>query len=111
MKPISDASKFYEVEYRAHHAERPGFRINELKISPTQKVPWHYHKNVQDTSYVLEGSLRIFMREPKGEVQLAPGETCSVPPGRPRLVTNSSVSSTIFLVLQGIGDYDYVPVV
>ena len=111
MKPIKDASQLYEAEYRALHAERAGFRINELKISPTQKVPWHYHSNVQDTFYVLEGSLRIFMREPKEEVQLGPSETYSVPPGRPHLVTNGSKISTTFLVLQGIGDYDYVPLV
>ncbi len=111
MNPIKDASQLYEVEYRAHHAERPGFRINELRISPTQMVPWHYHSNIQDTFYVLEGALRIFMREPKEEVRLGPGETYSVPPHRPHLVTNGSESSTTFLVLQGIGDYDYVPIV
>jgi hypothetical protein len=29
----------YEVERRAYHAARPGFRITELQISPTQNVP------------------------------------------------------------------------
>jgi len=62
---------FYEVERRQYHAERPGFRINELQISPTQQVPWHYHSNIQDTFYVLEGSLRIFLQDPKEEVRLA----------------------------------------
>jgi quercetin dioxygenase-like cupin family protein len=32
-----------------YHAVRPGFRITELQIAPTQKVPWHYHNNVHDT--------------------------------------------------------------
>lgn len=109
MKPIKDASKLYEVERRAHHAERPGFRINELQISPTQKVPWHYHSNTQDTFYVIEGELRLFMREPEEEVRLGPGDTYSVRPLRPHLVTNGGDSSTTFLVLQGIGEYDYVP--
>ena len=49
----------------------PGFRINELQISPTQHVPWHYHTHTQDTFYVL--------------------------------------GPATFLVLQGIGEYDYVP--
>ena len=44
----------YEVERRAEHAARPGFRITELQISKTQKVPWHYHTNVRDTFYVLQ---------------------------------------------------------
>ena len=64
IEPVKDASRLYEVERRAEHAARPGFRITELQISKKQKVPWHYHSNVQDTFYVLKGDLRIFLREP-----------------------------------------------
>jgi quercetin dioxygenase-like cupin family protein len=106
---VKDASSLYEVERRAHYGARPGFRITELQISPTQKVPWHYHNNIQDTFYVIEGSLRIFMQNPKEEIGLARGETYAVPPKRPHLVTNGGDSSATFLVLQGIGDYDFVP--
>ena len=111
MEPVRDASHLYEVERRARHAERPGFKITELQISPTQKVPWHCHTHVQDTFYVLEGRLRLFLRDPKEDVTLAPGETYAVRPGRPHLVTNAGSTSATFLVLQGIGEYDYVPLV
>jgi quercetin dioxygenase-like cupin family protein len=111
MQAVKDASGLYEVERRATHAERPGFRITELQIGPKQKVPWHTHSNVQDTFYVLAGKLRIFLREPKEEVQLAPGETYTVAPKRPHLVTNAGDSSATFLVLQGVGEYDFVPLV
>ena len=70
MEAVKDASHLYEVERRARHAERPGFRIQELQISPRQQVPWHYHNNVQD---------------------------------------NGGDTSAVFLVLQGLGEYDYVP--
>lgn len=109
MNPMKDTSRHYEVERRVRHAERAGFHISELQISPAQKVPWHYHSNVQDTFYVLEGRIRVFMRDPKEEVQLGPGETYSVPPRRPHLVVNGGERSATFLVLQGIGDYDFVP--
>jgi quercetin dioxygenase-like cupin family protein len=108
---LKDASHLYEVERRAYHAERPGFRISELQISPAQTVPWHYHNNVQDTFYVLEGQIRLFLQQPKQEVRLGPGETYSVPPRRPHLVANGGDRSATFLVLQGIGEYDYVPLV
>lgn len=108
MDAVKDSSGLYEVERRARHAERPGFRITELQISPTQNVPWHYHNHVQDTFYVLQGRLRLFLRDPKEEVSLTPGETYSVRPGRPHLVTNGGESSAVFLVLQGVGEYDYV---
>ena len=110
MPAVKDASHLYEVERRARHAERPGFRINELQISPTQQVPWHYHTNIQDTFYVLEGELRLFLRDPKEEVRLAPGQTYAVRAGRPHLVTNGGRVSATFLVLQGMGEYDFVSV-
>jgi len=109
MDAVKDSSHLYQVERRARHAERPGFRISELQFSPSQKVPWHYHNHVQDTFYVLEGQLRLFLREPKEEVRLSPGETYVVRAGRPHLVTNPGTGSATFLVLQGLGEYDYVP--
>ena len=109
MDAVKDSSHLYPVERRARHAERPGFRISELQISPTQQVPWHFHNNIQDTFYVIDGELRIFLRDPKQEVRLGPGDTFSVPPKRPHLVTNAGQSSATFLVLQGLGEYDYVP--
>lgn len=111
MQPVKDASHLYDVERRVRHAERPGFHITELQLSPTQKVPWHCHSNIQDTFYVLQGQVRLLLRDPKEEVRLGPGETYSVRPGRAHLVTNGGDSSTTFLVLQGIGEYDYVPLV
>src|SRR3954471_988333 len=55
MGAIKDASPLYEVERRAEHAARPGFRITELQLSASQKVPWHTHTNVADTFYVPRG--------------------------------------------------------
>lgn len=43
------ASPFSEVKRRRCQVERPGFRTNELQISPTQKMPLHSYSNVQDT--------------------------------------------------------------
>ncbi len=108
-KAVKDSSGLYEVERRARHAERPGFRISELQIGPKQQVPWHYHNNIQDTFYVLEGRLRIFVRDPKEEIRLEPGQSYAIRPRRPHLVTNGGERSATFLVLQGIGEYDYVP--
>jgi len=108
---VKDASHLYEVERRARHCEREGFRITELQLSPTQTVPWHTHTNVSDTFYVLEGQMRLFLQNPKEKVDLRPGQIYQVTPGRPHLVTNAGTGSMTFLVLQGVGEYDYVPMV
>ena len=109
MEPGKDSKRLYEVERSARHAERPGFRINELQISPSQNVPWHSHTNVQDTFYVLQGRICVRLRDREEEVHLARGQTYTVPPRRPHLVTNAGDGSAIFLVLQGFGEYDFVP--
>lgn len=109
MESFSDASELYPVERRVRHAERDGFRISELQISPTQFVPWHYHTKIHDTFYVLAGRIRVHLQDPKEAIELAPGEVYQVEAGRPHLVRNGGASSATFLVLQGIGEYDYVP--
>ena len=111
LKPVKDASHLYEVERRARHAQRPGFHISELQLSPSQTVPWHFHTNIADTFYVLEGEMRLFLQNPKEEVRLKPGETFTAVAKRPHLVTNAGNTSLTFLVLQGMGEYDYVPMV
>jgi mannose-6-phosphate isomerase-like protein (cupin superfamily) len=109
MKGIKNPSHLLDVEKQTHHLARPGFRIAELTINPTQKVPWHCHSNVQDTFYVLEGQIQLFLRDPKEEVRLSPSETYSVRPRRPHLVINCGQTAATFLILQGIGEYDFVP--
>ena len=109
MEAVRDSSGLYDVERRVRHAERPGFRITELQLGPRQAVPWHYHNQIHDTFYVLEGQVRLSLRDPHEEVTLGPGETCAVRPKRPHLVANAGETSATFFVLQGIGEYDYVP--
>ena len=110
MEQLTDASGLYEVERRAVHAERPGFRISELQISTSQFVPWHLHTITRDTFYVLAGVIEVRLRSPAESVRLEPGETLTVEEGRPHHVVNAGAGSATFLVMQGIGKYDYVPI-
>lgn len=106
---FKDASHLYEVERRATHAAREGFRINELTISTKQKVPWHHHTRISDTFYVLEGRITVHLQDPKESRALAPGASFTVEPKRPHLVVNSGQGPATFLILQGLGEYDFVP--
>ena len=96
-------------EHVANHAERPGFRISEIRLSPTQRVPWHHHSNIQDTFYVLGGRIRIALQVPDEQVELGIGDSWGpARAGRPHLVTNAGSEAANFLVLQGMGDYDFI---
>ena len=55
--------------------------------------------------------MRLFLQGPKEDVDLKPGEVHVVRPGRPHLVTNGGASSLTFVILQGVGEYDYVPLI
>lgn len=102
-------SQGIEVERCVFHAEREGFRISELQISTSQKIPWHYHNHITDTFYVLEGEITIYLRDPKESIRLGQSESFQAIALRPHMVTNSGSGSATFLVLQGVGEYDNVP--
>ena len=108
MSTLKDGTALYEVERRARYGERPGFRITELQIGPTQAIPWHTHHQAQDTFYVMEGTIRLSLRDPDEELHLGHGDIYAVLPGCPHRVSNGGDSSATFLVIQD-GDYDYVP--
>jgi quercetin dioxygenase-like cupin family protein len=97
------------VERRVLH-ERPGFRITELRLRPGQELPWHRHSDVEDTYFVLDGQLRLTLRDPDEVVVLERGTAwSSVRRGRPHHVVGVGGTPLTFLVLQGFGEYDFVP--
>jgi len=98
----------YAVERSARHLQRPGFHVTELTIGPTQEVPWHYHSQVHDTFYVLEGRIKVSFRDPEEDVVLGPGETTVARVRRPHRASNVGSGSATFLVLQGFGTYDFI---
>ena len=99
----------YTVDRRTVLLERKGFKVTEFELAPDQQIPWHCHTHVQDTFYVVEGVLQIFARDPKEQIRLEPGQTYSMRARRPHLVTNGGDRTVTFVILQGIGDYDFVP--
>jgi mannose-6-phosphate isomerase-like protein (cupin superfamily) len=108
MMPADGRKRSYEVERRAYHAARPGFRIVEMQLGRSQVIPWHYHSEIQDTFYAISGTLRLRMRDPDEVVSLAPGQTHAVSPRRPHSVENAGEVSAVFLILQGLGEHDFI---
>jgi quercetin dioxygenase-like cupin family protein len=111
MKVVTDTVGLYEAEIRVHHVVRPGFRITEMQLDPAQEVPWHYHTHVQDTIYVVSGTIRIELHDPIEEVRLTPGKTFAIARRRPHRVTNIGDASANFFVLQDGGEFDFAPIV
>ena len=101
-KPLQDGS--HPMRWSGARSMHRGsaFAAPNCRSRRRRKFPWHLRNHVQNTFYVLQGQFRLFLREPKEEVRVGPGETYSVRPRRPHLVTNGGDGSAKFLVLQGM---------
>jgi quercetin dioxygenase-like cupin family protein len=99
----------YEAEKRETIAEAPGLRIRRLRLAAGQSVPWHHHSNITDTFFCMTGRVVVEMRDPKAQRVLDPGQMFAVPPGVVHFVHGEGFGACAFMVVQGIGVYDFVP--
>ena len=79
-------------------------------LAPGEVIPWHFHSAVTDWYFVLEGSLSIETRTPADSQLLTVGRMYSIAPKTAHLVANRSDTDTRFLLVQGVGRYDFVRV-
>jgi len=96
-----------ETEVLAEVAELRAVRIT---LAPDDFVPWHWHSAVEDRFVCLEGALKVETRAPRETYFLAPGQTCLVPAKRAHKASNNGDALCRFLVIQGVGVYDFNPV-
>jgi quercetin dioxygenase-like cupin family protein len=99
----------YAVKQRETLAEVPGLRVRLLTLIKGQVVPWHYHSSITDTFFCMRGPMRIVTRSPDASHTLFNGDTLAVDPGTPHFVEASGAGGCQFMIIQGVGKYDYVP--
>ena len=99
----------YVIEHREVVARTDTLRVSILTLAEGQEVPWHYHSEVTDTFYCLEGVLSVEARAPIARHLLEVGESCAVPPMTAHRVTGRDGGRARFLIVQGVGTYDYCP--
>jgi quercetin dioxygenase-like cupin family protein len=91
-------------------AETPDLRMVVITLGAGQEVPWHWHTNIADMFFCMQGPMTIETRAPREVFELSPGETCTVPAKRAHRVTGKNDGPCKFGILQGIGKYDFNPV-
>ncbi len=107
---MSESEGVYPAGKRETIAEAPNLRVRLLSLGEGQCVPWHYHNNITDTFFCMEGPIQVTTRDPDKVHVLNPGGTCTVGPGTPHPVAGVDDRPCKFMVVQGVGVYDYVPV-
>lgn len=99
----------YAIEGRELIAGTEELRVQVLTVGPRQCVPWHHHTRITDTFFCLEGPMVVETRQPNVMHELHIGDRLSVPPGRAHTVYARNGGRCRFVIVQGVGRYDYVP--
>jgi quercetin dioxygenase-like cupin family protein len=84
-------------------------QISRLVLAPNEEVPWHLHSDVRDTFYVLRGPITIFTREPESTSIVNTGEIFQTREKQPHRVVNASDHDVSFVLIQGVGNFDFRP--
>jgi len=85
-------------------------QVRLFTLAPGETIPWHFHSSVTDWYFVLQGALSIETRAPANHQLLGTGDTYRILPKTAHLVANRSDSDTRFLLVQGVGAYDFLRV-
>ncbi len=106
---IGAPTRLYQVEGVEVLAETAELKVSVFAFGPGQEIPWHSHSEIDDIFVCLAGRLRIEAREPAETVSLAPGERHTMPAGRAHRVSGDE-GRCEYLIVQGVGSYDFKPV-
>jgi quercetin dioxygenase-like cupin family protein len=112
QKDTTDAAKITNYQVKSIEPVVIGSDVQArlFTLAPGDTIPWHYHKESTDHYFVLEGALTVFTREPEEVRAFGVGTGHKIAPGTAHLITNDSTVDCRFLLLQGVGRYDWVKV-
>jgi quercetin dioxygenase-like cupin family protein len=71
---------------------------------------WHFHTQVADFFVGLTGVVEVQKRDPEKKMQLLPGQYLQLDPKQVHRVTNIGEGKAEYLLVQGIGTYDFCKV-
>ncbi|WP_213774603.1 cupin domain-containing protein [Bradyrhizobium sp. dw_78] len=109
-----EQSKNFTVSSRRWVAHGSDVFVKEFTLAKGEEVPWHTHTEVFDIFYCLQGSLRIERMDRVGgeripDFELQVGDSAKVEVGTVHRPFNPGPGVCRFLIVQGVGAYDYVP--
>ena len=76
-------------------------------LAPADVIPWHHHSECTDHYFVLRGALTIETRNPETRRVLEIGDRHQIKPGTAHLLSNREAEDCEFLLIQGVGKYDW----
>ncbi len=87
--------------------ETEDVRVRILTLDVGQATAWHFHSEVTDKMLCLQGQIAIESQNPQERVELHPGGRCEVTVERVHRVVNTGSDIAKYLLVQGVGRYDF----
>jgi mannose-6-phosphate isomerase-like protein (cupin superfamily) len=107
---MSQQTPSYTVQNVEMVAEGRDMQARLFTLGAGEAIPWHFHSEVTDWYFVLAGELSIETRAPRAAVTVPLGDSYRIPPKTAHLISNKTAQPCRFLLLQGVGKYDFVKV-
>ena len=82
--------------------------VREYVLDPGEAIPWHRHSEVSDYYYGLDGTVVIETRAPAARYEVGVGRSATVTPPTVHHVSNPAARPCRFLLIKGVGKYDFV---
>jgi quercetin dioxygenase-like cupin family protein len=84
--------------------------VRIMPLKPHESNEWHYHTTVTDNFFCLEGKVVVELKDSSESHILSPGQRCTVLPNTVHRVRNLVSSTSRYLLVQGVGEYDKIAV-
>lgn len=101
------AEAAYTVKHIETIADGSDVRARLYTLAPGDMIPWHYHSSVTDWYFCLAGALRVETRAPRADRLVAVGGSYKIAPKTAHRSSNGGEEECRFLLLQGVGAYDF----
>ena len=88
-------------------ADIDNLRVRIMKLASREIAAWHYHTWVTDDIFCLSGRIIVRMQESDEENRLSPGQRVRIETGRVHQLENLEETESTYLLVQGIGKYDF----
>jgi len=104
---MSEKPQPYKVRSIHVVAKGADVLVREYTLDPGEFIPWHHHTSVADYYYGLENKVVVQTRNPTARHEVGVGQTATVTPPTAHHVSNLGTTPCRFLLIQGVGQYDF----
>lgn len=83
-------------------------RVAQITLQPREESPWHYHTELTEHVFCLQGTIHLEGRNPVRHMCLQTGDRCDVNALEEHRFVNATTTSSTYLLVQS-GTYDFIP--